>query len=74
MILSIDSITERKSLMDENRELRRLRECKICMDAEASIALLPCGHLCCCPECAPAMRKCPICRKVVKGTIKTYPT
>jgi len=36
------------------------------------LAFLPCGHLVCCADCAPAMRKCPICRGYVKGTVKTF--
>ncbi|XP_065928475.1 baculoviral IAP repeat-containing protein 2 [Magallana gigas] len=61
-----------RSLIEENRQLKDLRMCKICMEKDASIAMLPCGHLCCCADCAPAMRKCPICRQFVKGTVRTW--
>uniref|UniRef100_A0A8W8JLW1 RING-type domain-containing protein n=1 Tax=Magallana gigas TaxID=29159 RepID=A0A8W8JLW1_MAGGI len=61
-----------RSLIEENRQLKDLRMCKICMEKDASIAMLPCGHLCCCTDCAPAMRKCPICRQFVKGTVRTW--
>ncbi|XP_062596293.1 baculoviral IAP repeat-containing protein 7-like [Saccostrea cucullata] len=64
---------ETQSLMEENRRLKEQRLCRICMEEDVSIAFLPCGHLCCCSHCAPAMRKCPICRAFVKGTVKTYP-
>nr|XP_034335617.1 putative inhibitor of apoptosis [Crassostrea gigas]XP_034335618.1 putative inhibitor of apoptosis [Crassostrea gigas]XP_034335619.1 putative inhibitor of apoptosis [Crassostrea gigas] len=60
------------SLIEENRQLKDLRMCKICMENDASIAMLPCGHLCCCTDCAPAMRKCPICQQFVKGTVRTW--
>ncbi|XP_065927049.1 baculoviral IAP repeat-containing protein 2 isoform X1 [Magallana gigas] len=66
------SLEDTRSLMEENRKLRDLRMCKICMEKDASIAMLPCGHLCCCADCAPAMRKCPICRQFVKGTVRTW--
>nr|XP_022288103.1 baculoviral IAP repeat-containing protein 3-like isoform X2 [Crassostrea virginica]XP_022288104.1 baculoviral IAP repeat-containing protein 3-like isoform X2 [Crassostrea virginica] len=66
------SLEDTRSLLEENRQLRELRMCKICMENEASIAMLPCGHLCCCTDCAPAMRKCPICRQFVKGTVRTW--
>ncbi|XP_062571498.1 putative inhibitor of apoptosis [Saccostrea cucullata] len=69
---NIDSYSDTKALIEENRRLKDLRVCKICLENEASIAMLPCGHLCCCPDCAPAMRKCPICRQFVKGTVKTW--
>ncbi|XP_061185834.1 putative inhibitor of apoptosis [Saccostrea echinata] len=61
-----------QSLIEEYRELRNLRVCKICRENDASIAMLPCGHLCCCPDCAPAMRNCPICGQFVKGTVRTW--
>nr|XP_022293847.1 baculoviral IAP repeat-containing protein 7-A-like [Crassostrea virginica]XP_022293848.1 baculoviral IAP repeat-containing protein 7-A-like [Crassostrea virginica] len=64
---------ETQSLIDENRRLRDQRLCRICMEEDVSIAFLPCGHLCCCVHCAPAMRKCPICRSFIKGTVKTFP-
>lgn len=64
--------TGTRSLIEENRQLKDLRMCKICMEKDASIAMLPCGHLCCCTDCAPAMRKCPICRQFVKGTVRTW--
>lgn len=47
------------SLMKGNRKLRDLKICKICMENDTSITMLACGHLCCCADCAPAMRKCP---------------
>ncbi|CAG2242596.1 unnamed protein product [Mytilus edulis] len=61
-----------ENLIEENRQLRDQRLCKVCLDLEASIAFLPCGHIACCIDCAPAMRKCPVCRTYVKGTVKTY--
>ncbi|VDI00849.1 baculoviral IAP repeat-containing protein 2/3 [Mytilus galloprovincialis] len=61
-----------ENLIEENRQLRDQRLCKVCLDLEASIAFLPCGHIVCCIDCAPAMRKCPVCRTYVKGTVKTY--
>ncbi|XP_048765604.2 putative inhibitor of apoptosis [Ostrea edulis] len=70
--LSLASVEDTKSLIEENRKLKDLRLCKICMEKDASIAMLPCGHLCCCADCAPAMRKCPICRQFVKGTVRTW--
>ena len=46
--------------------------CKVCMEEQVSIVFLPCGHLVTCGQCAPAMRKCPLCRAHVKSTVKTY--
>jgi len=61
-----------KSLEEENLKLKEQRLCKICMDEEVSIVLLPCGHLVSCVKCAPALRNCPICRNGIKGTVRTF--
>ncbi|KAK2177280.1 hypothetical protein NP493_608g00023 [Ridgeia piscesae] len=58
---------EAKATTSENR-----LQCKICMDDEAKILFLPCGHLCSCAKCAPALRNCPICRALIRGTVRVY--
>ena len=63
--------TDTVHLLEDNQQRRDQCLCKICLDLEASIAFLPCGHLVCCENCALAMRKCPMCRAGVKGTVKT---
>ncbi|XP_033740766.1 uncharacterized protein LOC117327746 [Pecten maximus] len=63
---------ELKSIEEENNQLKEQMKCKICMDNIVCISFLPCGHLCCCAECAPAMVKCPICRQIIRGSVKTY--
>ena len=64
--------TDAKLLEEENLKLKEQRLCKICMDEEVSIVLLPCGHLVSCAKCAPALRDCPICRNGIKGTVRTF--
>lgn len=66
------SQTELSSLQAENSQLNNQFTCKVCLDKNISVAFLPCGHLACCLDCAPAMRKCPICRSNIKGTVRTY--
>ncbi|XP_046545605.1 LOW QUALITY PROTEIN: baculoviral IAP repeat-containing protein 7-like [Haliotis rubra] len=61
-----------QSLIEENRQLKEQRQCKICMDEEVNVVFLPCGHLVCCATCAPALRKCPICRANIRGTVRTF--
>ncbi|KAK3109120.1 hypothetical protein FSP39_023454 [Pinctada imbricata] len=63
---------EISELQDENMRLRDMTTCKICMDDTVSVVFLPCGHLAACSQCAPALRKCPICRMFVKGTVRTF--
>ncbi|XP_066227464.1 baculoviral IAP repeat-containing protein 3 [Saccopteryx leptura] len=67
--------TENVSDLPMEEQLRRLQEertCKVCMDKEVSIVFIPCGHLVVCKECAPSLRKCPICRGTIKGTVRTF--
>ena len=65
-------IVDNDSLIEERRQLREQRLCKICFDMEATIAFLPCGHISSCSDCAPVMRKCPLCQMYIRGTVKTY--
>ena len=48
--------------------------CKICLENEVGIVFLPCGHLCCCVQCAPAVQQCPVCRTPIRGNVRTYMT
>ncbi|KAG8452983.1 hypothetical protein GDO86_004695 [Hymenochirus boettgeri] len=60
------------SMEEQLRRLQEERTCKICMDQEVSIVFIPCGHLVVCKDCAPSLRKCPICRGTIKGTVRTF--
>jgi hypothetical protein len=46
--------------------------CKICLDREIGVVFLPCGHQLACTQCAPCVADCPICRKVIRGTVRTF--
>jgi hypothetical protein len=49
--------------------------CLVCWDNEASIVMVPCGHMCLCTKCRSdtnmkvMQHKCPVCRKEVDKTI-----
>ena len=60
------------SLEKDLEKLKESKLCKICMDEEACIVFIPCGHLMSCVNCSPAMKRCAICREPVKTTIRTY--
>ena len=66
------SSSDTESLKAENEKLKEMQTCKICMDNPVNVTLLPCGHLVCCESCAPHLRKCPICRRRIDGSIKTF--
>ena len=61
-----------RQLEDEVVTLKHEKTCKVCMDKDICVVFLPCGHLVACEDCATAVRKCPVCRAVIKGTIRTY--
>lgn len=53
--------------------------CALCMDAQSTMAMQPCGHLCLCEDCAVTIcnatpRKCPICRGDVEHAQRIYGT
>ena len=60
------------SLEKDLEKLKESKLCKICMDEEACIVFIPCGHLMSCVNCSTAMKSCAICRKPVKSTVRTY--
>ena len=57
------------------KEIQSLKEsqfCKICVNNEMNTALLPCGHLVTCNECASILKDCPMCRKNINDKIRIY--
>ena len=50
--------------------------CCVCMDRKRSAALLPCGHVCVCVECAGRLRSreqsCPICRSRIDKFVRLF--
>jgi hypothetical protein len=50
------------------------KECIVCMDRKACMALIDCGHTGFCATCAIAHkdRPCPVCRAVVRNVLKLY--
>ncbi|XP_033340246.1 E3 ubiquitin-protein ligase LRSAM1 isoform X2 [Megalopta genalis] len=42
-------------------------ECVICLDLQCEVIFLPCGHLCCCSNCANMITSdCPMCRSIIE--------
>jgi hypothetical protein len=46
--------------------------CCVCQDEVKSVALIPCGHVCACPGCAPMLGCCPLCRQEVTNRLRVY--
>nr|XP_022290906.1 putative inhibitor of apoptosis [Crassostrea virginica] len=59
-----------EKLKETNETLREQTICKMCCMEKVSIVFLPCGHLVSCGQCSPALRKCPMCRQGIKGTVR----
>ena len=52
--------------------MKEARTCKICMDNEVEVVLLPCGHSVSCVNCADKLKICPVCRKFIKRIVRTF--
>ncbi|XP_050443226.1 baculoviral IAP repeat-containing protein 7-like [Adelges cooleyi] len=59
-------------LEEENRRLKEARLCKICLDRELGVVMLPCAHLVACITCASSLPDCPLCRQTIKATVRTF--
>ena len=54
------------------QELINQRTCKVCLDRFYDCMFMPCNHLCCCLQCASALKQCPLCRCKIDKIIKVY--
>ncbi|XP_043080365.1 baculoviral IAP repeat-containing protein 7 isoform X1 [Puntigrus tetrazona] len=57
---------------EQLRQLQEERTCKVCMDKLVSMVFIPCGHLVVCTDCAASLRHCPICRAVIRGSVRAF--
>ena len=53
------------------------KECTVCLERPAHVAVVPCGHRCFCThaECSArvsALRTCPLCRMPIAGTLRIF--
>lgn len=54
------------------------KSCVVCMANKRSVAFVPCGHVCCCPECARKLSKldtplkCPECRGKIERVQRLF--
>ncbi len=64
-----------KLLFGDYEALSERNLCVICQDAQKTILLRPCNHLCLCGNCASnvtAVRRCPLCNTTITERIKVY--
>uniref|UniRef100_A0A8C9KFT2 E3 ubiquitin-protein ligase LRSAM1 n=1 Tax=Panthera tigris altaica TaxID=74533 RepID=A0A8C9KFT2_PANTA len=48
-------------------------ECVVCLEQEAQMIFLNCGHVCCCQQCCQPLRTCPLCRQEIVPRLRIYP-
>ena len=46
--------------------------CVVCMSNPRSHTLIPCGHMVVCHSCCSRLQKCPVCRAIFRGVVRTY--
>ena len=46
--------------------------CVVCLEAQASHALIPCGHRCVCASCEEVLGTCPMCRAVKTSALRVF--
>ncbi|XP_060853889.1 baculoviral IAP repeat-containing protein 2-like isoform X2 [Rhopalosiphum padi] len=69
---SANTKLSQRDLEEENRRLKEARLCKICVDQELGVVMLPCAHLVACITCASSLPDCPLCRQTIKATVRTF--
>ncbi|XP_004392620.1 PREDICTED: E3 ubiquitin-protein ligase LRSAM1 isoform X1 [Odobenus rosmarus divergens] len=47
-------------------------ECVVCLEREAQMIFLNCGHVCCCHQCCQPLRTCPLCRQEITQRLRLY--
>ncbi|XP_044520012.1 E3 ubiquitin-protein ligase LRSAM1 isoform X4 [Gracilinanus agilis] len=47
-------------------------ECVVCLEREAQMIFLNCGHVCCCQSCCQPLQTCPLCRQNIVQCIRIY--
>ena len=61
-----------EELQKRNETLKSNITCKVCMDHNLGALFLPCRHLICCEPCSDSVKRCPLCRQRIIGTIKAF--
>ncbi|XP_030524799.1 E3 ubiquitin-protein ligase BOI [Rhodamnia argentea] len=58
--------------VDPDRVVVSGPSCKACSNRAASVVLLPCRHLCVCPECDTVVHACPVCFATRNSSVEVY--
>ena len=73
---TLESLDVRKALLirDQIDQQKEQRLCVVCQEAEKSVVLLPCRHMCLCEACSTnnQVQFCPLCRRPIAHRISVY--
>jgi hypothetical protein len=56
---------------EEAAEERDADTCVVCIEEQACMAFVACGHLCACAKCSKQLKRCPVCR-TASDCIRVY--
>ncbi|KAJ8026828.1 Baculoviral IAP repeat-containing protein 7-B [Holothuria leucospilota] len=65
-------VVGKTSLLDEITKLKERSLCKICLDDDVELLILPCKHLVVCAECGERIESCPICRSYAEEKVRVF--
>ena len=67
---------ERKLVIDLRQQIQEQsnnKRCVVCLNEEANIVFIPCGHVCTCSSCSSQLQdKCPMCRQDFTSRVRVY--
>ena len=58
--------------IQEIKKLEESRRCKKCFQEDACVVFIPCGHLACCVSCSERIKRCPVCKEVIREKVRSY--
>lgn len=59
-------------MLQENKELKEQKSCRVCRSNDICMLLLPCRHLCLCKKCEGRLDVCPQCRCLKSASVQVY--
>lgn len=57
---------------EPSKMLNRRSACKVCLEREVSVLMLPCRHLCLCKQCDIAVDTCPVCSSIKNASLQVF--
>uniref|UniRef100_H2ZML0 RING-type domain-containing protein n=1 Tax=Ciona savignyi TaxID=51511 RepID=H2ZML0_CIOSA len=71
---ALSSVTDNEPEPALSYEYQDEKRCKVCLDRDAEMVFIPCGHLSTCLICTQSLRQCPVCRMKINRSYRTFPS